>query len=576
MPRIYSGIIDTIGNSVCRVSFGFPRPAALRIACVLIALLTWNLVRAADALPATAPATVLGAESDLLQKLLQRIEQLERREAARAASESAPTNLVTAPLLKKISELEQKLAAIEGSKVLPEIAVTSDDAPSTTELQRKIQAIETKNAQDAATAAARSRQQPRVSIGASGFQFTSADTNFSLSLKGLVQTDHYLFVGDNPLSQGNDGFVLRRVRLAAQGTLGRNFEYLIVPQYGGYSADPVQILDASVSFKPSKSFEVRAGKFKGPVGLELLQSINVLPFNERSMVSGLVPQRSVGFQVSGSLWDGAVSASAGVFNAAGDLRNPQNFDFTDDREYAGRLFFQPFKGTELKPVKGLGFGLGGSYSLISSNVLGLPSPVGGSEPGYTTSPGVQQFFAYNPLAGPVVADGAHWRLSPQGSWYWGPFGLLGEYVVSSQGVYNSSTFRSARLAHSGWQVTADWVLTGESASFGGVTPKNPFQWGSPGWGAWQLVGRFSQFDVDKNAFPAFSNPDFSASGADAWSVGINWWLNRNARILTSFTHTAFTGGGAPPNLAAPASLLTPAIVTAQDENVVASRIQISF
>jgi phosphate-selective porin OprO/OprP len=415
-----------------------------------------------------------------------------------------------------------------------------------------------------------------VSIGASGFQFTSADTNFSLNLKGLVQTDHYLFVGDNPLSQGNDGFVLRRVRLAAQGTLGRNFEYLIVPQYGGYGAEPVQILDASISFKPAKSFEIRAGKFKGPVGLELLQSINHLPFNERSMVSGLVPQRSIGVQASGSLWDGLVSGSAGVFNSAGDLRNPQNFDFTDDREFAGRLFFRPFQGTDLKPVKGLGFGLGGSYSQISSNALGLPSAVGGSESGYTTSPGVQQFFAYNPLAGPVVADGAHWRLSPQGSWYWGPFGLLGEYVVSSQGVYNSSTFRSARLAHSGWQVTADWVLTGESASFGGVTPKNPFQWGSPGWGAWQLVGRFSQFDVDKDAFPAFANPDYSASGADAWSVGINWWLNRNARILTSFTHTSFTGGGAPPNLAAPASLLTPAIVTAQDENVVASRIQISF
>lgn len=539
-------------------------------------MLTCARLWAAGDSSSIAPAGVSGSEHDLLQKLLHRIEQLERREAARAASESAATNQATAPLLKKISELEQKLSAIEGSKVLPEIAVAPDDAPSTTELQQKIQALEKKNAQDAEAAAARSRQQPRVSLGASGFQFTSADTNFSLSLKGLVQTDHYLFVGDNPLSQGNDGFVLRRVRLSAQGTLGRNFEYQIVPQYGGYSADPVQILDASIAFKPSKSFELRAGKFKGPVGLELLQSINVLPFNERSMVSGLVPQRNIGIQLSGSLWDGLVSGSAGVFNSAGDLRNPQNFDFTDDREFAGRLFFRPFQGTDLKPVQGLGFGLGGSYSLISSNVLGLPSAVGGSEPGYTTSPGVQQFFAYNPLAGPVVADGAHWRLSPQGSWYWGSFGLLGEYVVSSQGVYNSSTFRSARLAHSGWQVTADWVLTGESASFGGVTPKNPFLWGSPGWGAWQLVGRFSQFDVDKNAFPAFSNPDYSASGADAWSVGINWWLNRNARVLTSFTHTSFTGGGASPNLAAPASLLTPATVTAQDENVVASRIQISF
>lgn len=552
--------------------FHFHRAIARRLAGIATVLLCWTAVHAAE----TVVPQATGSETALLRTLLERIEQLERREAARAAAESSPTNQATAPLLRRIAELEQKLTVLEGSKVLPEIAVAPVDAPSNTELQRKIDALEAKTTKEAETAAERQRNQSRLSIGTSGFQFTSADTNFSLNLKGLVQTDHNIFFGDNPLSVGNDGFVLRRVRLAAQGTLGRHFEYLIVPQYGGFNPDPVQLLDASVSFKPSKALEFRAGKFKGPVGLELLQSINHLPFNERSMVSGLVPQRSIGFQASGSVLDGAVSLAAGVFNSAGDLRNPENFDFVDDREYAGRIVFQPFKGTSLKPVQGLSFGVGGSYSQISSNALGLPASVGGSAPGYTTSPGIQQFFAYNPLAGPVVADGAHWRISPQGSWYWGPFGLLGEYVVSSQGVYNSSTFRSARLAHSAWHVTADWVLTGEAASFGGVSPKNPFRWGYPGWGAWQLVGRFSQFDVDDAAFPAFANPAFSATGADAWSVGINWWLNRNARVLTSFTHTSFTGGGAPPNLAAPGSLLSPTTVTAQDENVLASRIQISF
>lgn len=521
--------------------------------------------------PATNGVAVVD-QTALIQQLLSRIEQLEKREAARTASEAA----ANAPLLKRVNELEQKLAAVEGAKLLPEIAVTSEDAPSQAELDRKIKALEEKTAEAAALAEQRAKEAPTVSIGASGIQFASADKNFSVSLKGMIQADAFNFFNDNPLSEGNDSFVLRRVRFALQGTLYKDFEYLILPQYGGFSNDDVQILDAYVAYHPVKNFEVKLGKFKGPVGLELLESVAVLPFNERSMVSGLVPQRNVGLQVSGSVLDGAISGAAGVFNHSGDLRNPEASDFGDDREYAGRVFFQPLKNTGLKPLKGLGFGLGGSYSQVSSNALALPGAIGSPLPGFYTSPGAQQFFAYNPLAGPVVADGVHWRLSPQGHWYWGPFGLLGEYALSSQGVYNSSTFRRERLTHSAWQVTGEWVITGEEAGFNGIKPKNPFRLGAPGWGAWQLVGRFSQFDVDDKAFPTFSNPAFSATAADSWSVGINWWLNRNVRVMTSFTHTSFLGGGAAPNLADPGTFIAPATVTAQDENVWASRVQISF
>lgn len=550
-----------------------PRPAAVRLA----AAFSLAFALAGGAAAQTAVSTNLPAvDPALFNRLLERIEQLERREADRTAKEKSAVEQATAPLLRRIGELEKRLVAVEGAPVLPEIAVTAEPAPSNAELVRKVDALERKTDAAADVAAAREKERPRLSVGASGVQFTSANTNFSLSLKGLVQADHYHLFDDNDLSQGNDGFVLRRVRLAAQGRFQRDFEYLIVPQYGGYNGEGVQILDATVAFKPSKALEIRVGKFKGPVGLELLQSINVLPFSERSLVSGLVPQRSVGVQVSTELWDGAVAAAAGLFNDSGDQRNAQNFNLTDQPEAAGRLFFQPFRGTELKPLKGLGFGVGGSFSQVSSNAAGLPATLRGNVPGYYTSPATQQFFAYDPLAGPVVADGTHWRLSPQGRWYWGPVGLLGEYALSSQRVYNSSTFRSDRLTHSAWHVTADWVLTGEPTGFGGIDPKRPFSWGSSGWGAWQLVGRFSQFDVDDRTFPAFANPAFSATAADSWSVGVNWWLNRNVRVLTSFTHTSFLGGGAAPNIAAPGSLIAPATVTAQDENVLASRFQISF
>ena len=323
-------------------------------------------------------------------------------------------------------------------------------------------------------------------------------------------------------------------------------------------------------------FEVKAGKFKGPVGLGLLQSIAAGDFSERSMASGLVPLRNIGVQVGTTWLDGALEAAAGVFNSAGDGRNPGNFDFTDGKELAGRVFVHPFKPLELKWLKGLGFGVGGSHAQVSSNALGLPAAIGEPLPGYYTSPGTQQFFAYNPLVGPVVADGKHWRLSPQGYWYAGPFGLMGEHVWSSQDVYNSTTFRADNLTHRAWHVTGGWFLTGEDASFGPVDPRRPFALRSPGWGAWQVVGRYSRLDIDDDAFPSFSNPDFSATDATAWSVGLNWWLNRNLRVLASFTHTTFTGGGASPSIANPGSLVAPTTVTAQDENLFSARVQLSF
>jgi len=280
-------------------------------------------------------------------------------------------------------------------------------------------------------------------------------------------------------------------------------------------------------------------------------------------------------QLWGEFADGFAGYSAGVFNVAGDGRNPDNVDFGDDREYAARLSLRPFRATESKWLNDLTIGVGGSYSQISSNAFGLPGTTGGTHPGYVT-PALQQFFAYNPAVGPVVADGTQWRISPSLQYRVGPFGLLGEYAISRQGVYNSTTFRSADLEHHAWQLSAQWVLTGEPASFTGITPRRSFDPRGGDWGAWQLVGRIGQLDIDDEAFLGFSNPAISASAATSWSVGINWWLNDNLRLLTSFTHSSFDGGGAPANITDPSTFQPPATVTRKDENVFMTRLQLGF
>jgi phosphate-selective porin OprO/OprP len=237
------------------------------------------------------------------------------------------------------------------------------------------------------------------------------------------------------------------------------------------------------------------------------------------------------------------------------------------------VFFQPFKKVSAPALEGFGFGLAGSYEDVQGpTVTALPGTTGGTLPGYATD-GQQQFFAYNPASNAVVvANGTHWRLSPQGYYYFGSWGFLAEYVISNQRVERTVTapFASARLNNTAWQVTGSWILTGEDAAYkGGVNPRRPFKPQQGGWGAWQLVARYEQLDIDDAAFPFFSNPNTSAHSAGAWSVGLNWYLNRNVTVKTSFSHTDFSGGGG-------AGGLAPGAVTRKDENALFTRIQLAF
>jgi len=171
---------------------------------------------------------------------------------------------------------------------------------------------------------------------------------------------------------------------------------------------------------------VRRGQNEGAGGLERLQSGASLLFVERGYPTQLLPNRDVGFGIQGDLFDEVLSYAAGVFNG---VANGGSGDFEiadDDKDVAGRIFAHPFKYTEIAPLKGLGLGVSGTF--------------GNQEGALRTfvSPGQQRFFGYrtgvgtNAATANVLADGEHWRISPQGYYYWGPFGLFGEYAISEQ------------------------------------------------------------------------------------------------------------------------------------------------
>lgn len=529
--------------------------------------------------PAAPPSTPASPSTErLIESLAARLQELERREAERAnaantvaqnaAAEAAAT---IRRLQNRIDELEQKVHTLENGRILPEIALTPDDGPTAVELDQKIRILARQNELAAETAEARAKETPVVSIGAGGLQFRSADTNFAFRVRGLVQADTRHYFGDHPFNTDNDGFLLRRARLSLEGTVFQDFDFQLVPDFGGAN---IQMLDANVAYRFQPDLRLRAGRFKSPVGYEQYLPVSQIHFNERAFVSALVPVRNNGLQLEGEAWHGQLNFAGGLFTSAGDGRNPGLSEHGDEPEFAGRLFFQPFRHSTNAWLRGLQAGVSGSWSQVSSNAIGLPNNVGGTVPGYLT-PGGQQFFAYNSPAGNVVADGAHARLSPFLQYTRGPVGLLAEYIVNRQGVLHAATLRSAELEHTAYQIAAQWVLTGEPASWTGIVPDRPFRLTSGGWGAWQLVGRYSGLDPDANTFPSFANPATSARSAASWAIGLNWWLNRNVRVLTSFSHTSFEGGGVVQPVD-PTSVIPPATVNSQDENALLTRLQVAF
>jgi phosphate-selective porin OprO/OprP len=486
-----------------------------------------GVVLAASLLSRPMAAQESPSSAEEIKALRERVEQLERQVQQLLNSQS-PANVAGQPKDVRVEELDQKVKVLERNREL------------------EVEAAE-----------AKAKTAPKFSIGDKGLSISSADTNFSMQLKGLLQVDSRTFFNDDG-NAINDGFLLRRARPILQGTVFRDFDYLFVPDFGG-SGSP-QIYDAYLNYRYNPALQLRAGKFKVPVGLEQLQADRDTLFSERALPTGLVPNRDVGFQLHGELYNGVLSYAAGIFNGVGDGRNSGNTDFEDNKSFAGRVFAQPWKSSSIAALQGLGVGVGGSYEdLQRPAVVGLPN-----NGGYST-PAQQQFFSYR---ADVAAAGNHWRISPQAYYFFGPFALLGEYVLSDQEVARPG-FANAHLDNTGWQIAGGWVLTGEDAGFTGVTPRRPFNPREGGWGALQLVLRYSELNLDRDAFGTFADPAVSARTAQEYAIGFNWYLNRNIRFNTSFSHINFVGGGG-------AGISAPASVTRQDENVLFTRIQLAF
>jgi phosphate-selective porin OprO/OprP len=402
-------------------------------------------------------------------------------------------------------------------------------------------------------AAAAAPTTPKVTANDKGFSVAAPDSANSIRLRGLVQMDARQFFDDAP-GLNNNAFVLRRARLISEGVFARNYGFQLVTEFGGSS---VSVLDANLSIALAKNAQLRLGKFKVPVGQEYLQSDSWTFFNERSIVTNLAPGRDLGIQLGGDLAENRVNYAFGVFNGLGDGGNSTNTDVDEEKSFAGRLFFTPFRNNAGSPVQGLGFGLSGS--------VGREKGTAARTSGYRTD-GQQTFFAYNAS---VVGDGRNWRVSPHFDYRRGSLGVLGEYILSTTNLRPTATGAKTELQNKAWQVAVGYVLTGEDSSYNGVVPRTNFDLSAGTWGAFEVVGRYSNLKIDDATFPTFASAASNANEAKSYGLGLNWYLGKATMLKIDYYQTDFGfNSGAPAVSSAP--------VLRQDEKAFITRFQLTF
>ena len=364
-----------------------------------------------------------------------------------------------------------------------------------------------------------------------GLTIKSDDSAYRFTVGGWIQTDGRYYTTQSPGSAAT--FLIRRARPYLEGTVAKYYDFRVMPDFG---QGTFTLQDAYTDIHYLAEFRLRVGQFKEPVGLERWQDDRWNEFVERALTNQLVPDRDIGAQFHGKLWHDTVEYHLGVFNGSQDAVATTSFDGNNAKDLSGRIFIHPFATYSSETLQGFGIGMAGTYGTSEKN-LALDI--------YKTA-AQNTFFQYNSNA---FAAGIRYRYSPQFYYYAGPFGLLGEFVYNSQEMGATTTvkgvtkYRTRQISNYAWNISANYVLTGENATFEGIDPRHSFDPRTGYWGAFELVARADQLVVDQDAFnDGFANPNTSAGWALEWGVGFNWWLSRRLKLQTDYVRTTFHSG----------------------------------
>jgi phosphate-selective porin OprO and OprP len=365
---------------------------------------------------------------------------------------------------------------------------------------------------------------PVTTDGEDWFVLQSANGDNRLVLGLTLQLDGRFPLGDPESPPAT--FSIRKMRPTFSGRVAKYFDFRVMPDFGGGT---VTLQDAYFDLRVSPKFRLRTGKDKTPVGYEVLLSDPYLLFPERSLASLLSPNRDVGLQVQGDL-SPRFSYSGGVFNGIPDGVTSTSDDTNGAKDLAARIVWRPFRSTTAQAgaLSGLGFHVGGSAGKQQ-----------GTLPSFRTLGGLT-YFSY---ATDALASGPRDRISPAVFYYHRTFGGYAEYTRSTQDVLANGLITT--VTNRGWELTGSCVLTGDDVSDHGVRPRHNLDPQNGYWGAFQIAARYSELQIDPDAFSQGLASATSNQRARSVTVGANWYPNTFIKYLATFERTAMDGGVGP-------------------------------
>ena len=328
--------------------------------------------------------------------------------------------------------------------------------------------------------------------------FKSEDGDFTIKFKGRVHADAASY--DDDITRMDDDTELRRLRAGITGTIMQDWIYSF--HYDSESAVGYRIKGAYVGYKGFDNINIKIGNLQQPFSLEELTSSNHILFMERSLANVFAPSYTLGSTVNA--WGKRWSFTGGYFtDTLGDRHNDNEGGYS----LASRVTFNPIDRRSFK----IHLGASAIFRNLDS----------GQTVSYSTRPESRSTDARLLSTGTLKDVDKIKTYGLEAALIKGAWLLQGEVMQA----------KLDRKSHSdpvfeGAYVQAGWLITGEKHRYSGkngtfkrVNPQSPY-------GALELAVRYSTLDLD----------DKTVTGGeeDNLSLGVNWYLNRNVRVMANY------------------------------------------
>lgn len=322
----------------------------------------------------------------------------------------------------------------------------------------------------------------------------SADDRLAISLRIDAGFAHYK-ADKLTLSSGAQ---LRRLRTHARWQLADGWRVYLE---SGFRSGNAKTQAMWLQYRPRRNWKINAGLISIPFGLDWQTSSSNGAFVERALTTALTEQYQTG--ISTSLGSKTRHIRIGAFT-----NNP--FDSAKDQTYGWSIAgtatrsLWASRDTQLHGLVSL------QYRQPDGNLRLRARP--------ETHISGQRLVD----TGSIKGVDSLWRAGMGLVYTHGSKSMVAEYIQTrlNRGALGNPTF-------AGWYVQGRWLLSGEHhrfserlGTFVRMTPKRRL-------GAWELSVRMSHLDL--------IDAGITGGRETNYSLGLNWYLNRNIRLLANYT-----------------------------------------